>query len=58
MKENVSVEVEKDLNNNKFPIKIINIDFFEIYFPANRGTCGSAQSVKDCKGLMGVLVFT
>ena len=29
MKENVSAEVEKDLNNNRFPIKIINIDFFK-----------------------------
>ena len=29
MKKNVSIEVEKDLNNNKFPIKIINIDFFK-----------------------------
>ena len=29
MEENVSAEVEKDLNNNRFPIKIINIDFFK-----------------------------
>ena len=31
MKEDVSIEVEKDLNNKKFPIKIINIDFFEYF---------------------------
>ena len=29
MKKNVSIEVEKDLNNDQFPIKIINIDFLE-----------------------------
>jgi len=27
--KNVSVEVEKNLKNNEFPIKIVNIDFFK-----------------------------
>ena len=29
MKKNVSIEVQKNLKNNEFPIKIINIDYFK-----------------------------